>query len=71
MTKMKQKTKHIKLIKAHNNNITISDMNLKDKFAEFEHSKLDESETLLYEIKKSPKGLKDIQEDKLLKLNLE
>lgn len=27
---MKQETKHIKLMKAYNNNIQISDMNLKD-----------------------------------------
>ena len=32
---MKQETKHLKLMKAYNNNIQISDMNLKDKFTEF------------------------------------
>lgn len=68
MTKMKQKTKHIKLIKAHNNNITISDMNLKDKFAEFEHSKLDESETLLYEINKKPQRFKRYSRGQIVKI---
>ena len=41
-------------MKAHDNNIKISDMNLKDKFTEFENSKLNESETLLYEINTKP-----------------
>lgn len=55
---MSIETKHKKLIKAHNNNITISDMNLKDKFTNFENSKLTESETLLYEINTKPKYFK-------------
>lgn len=48
---MKQEIKHLKLMKEYNNNVLISDMNLKDKFTEFENSKLNESETLLYEVK--------------------
>lgn len=55
---MKQETKHIELMKAHDNNIKISDMNLKDKFTEFENSKLNESETLLYEINTKPTRFK-------------
>ena len=47
---MKQETKHLKLMKTYNNDIQIFDMNLKDKFTEFENSKLNESETLLYEV---------------------
>ena len=45
-------------MKAHDNNIKISDMNLKDKFTEFENSKLNESETLLYEINTKPTRFK-------------
>ena len=55
---MKQETKYIKLMKAHNNNIQISNMNLKDKFTEFENSKLDESKTLLYEVNIKPTRFK-------------
>ena len=51
---MKQETRYIKLIKTHKNNIIISNMNLKDKFTQFENSKLDESATLLYEISVKP-----------------
>lgn len=47
---MKHETKHFKLMKAYNNNVLISDINLKDKFTEFENSKLNESEILLYEV---------------------
>ena len=56
--KIKKSTKHLKLIKTHDNNIKISDMNLKNKFTEFENSKLIESETLLYEINTKPKYFK-------------
>lgn len=56
--KMSKKTKHNKLIKTHTNNITISDMNLKDKYTNFEISRLNESETLLYEINVKPKYFK-------------
>lgn len=67
-TKMKKETKHIKLMKAHNNNITISDMNLKDKFTEFENSKLNESETLLYEINKQPENFKRYSRGQIVKV---
>lgn len=50
--------KHLKLMKAHQNNITISDMNLLDKFKSFEDSKLNESKTLLYEIARKKKTYK-------------
>jgi len=43
-----KENKHLKLMKAHNNNIIISDKNLSDKYTNFEDSKLDESKTLLY-----------------------
>ncbi len=49
-----KKNKHLKLLKAYNNNIKISDMNLNNKYTEFEQSKIDESRTLLYEIEKKP-----------------
>ena len=52
---MSTKTKHQKLIEAHNNNIIISDMNLSDKFTNFENYKLQESRSLLYEINTKPK----------------
>ncbi len=55
---MNTKTKHNKLIETHINNITISDMNLKDKYTNFEISKLQESQTLLYEINFKPKYFK-------------
>ncbi len=47
--------KHLKLMKAHQNNIVISDMNLLDKFKYFEDSKLNESKSLLYEITEHPR----------------
>lgn len=50
-----QQKKHLKLMKAHQNNIIISDMNLKDKYTNFEDSKLNESKTLLYEISRKNK----------------
>lgn len=50
--------KHLKLMQAHQNNITISDMNLLDKFKSFEDSKLNESKTLLYEIARKKKTYK-------------
>ena len=45
-------------MQAHQNNITISDMNLLDKFKYFEDSKLNESRTLLYEIARKKKTYK-------------
>lgn len=65
---MKQETKHIKLMKAYNNNIQISDMNLKDKFTEFENSKLNESETLLYEINVKPTRFKRYSRGQIVKV---
>ena len=65
---MKQKTKHLKLIKSHNNNIKISDMNLKDKFTEFENSKLVESETLLYEVNVKPTRFKRYSRGQIVKV---
>lgn len=32
---MKKETKHLKLMQAYQNNITLSDMNLTDKFTDF------------------------------------
>ena len=52
------KRKHLKLMKAHLNNIEISNKNLKDKYTKFEDSKLDESKTLLFEIEKPQKNYK-------------
>lgn len=65
---MKQKTKHLKLIQAHQNNITLSDMNLSDKFTEFENSKLNESETLLYEVNTNPKKFKRYSRGQIVKV---
>ncbi len=48
------KSKHLKLKKAYQNNIDISDKNLGNKYTYFEDSKLDESKTLLYEINTNP-----------------
>lgn len=65
---MNSEIKHLKLIKAHTNNITISDMNLKNKYTEFENSKLNESETLLYEINKKPKRFKRYSRGQIVKI---
>ena len=65
---MKQEAKHRKLTKAHINNIKISDMNLKDKFTEFENSKLNESETLLYEINIRPTRFKRYSRGQIVKV---
>ena len=45
---IKKETKHLKLKRAYENNITLSDMNLPDMFTDFENFKLNESETLLF-----------------------
>ncbi len=55
---MSKETKHKKLVETHTNNITISDMNLNDKYTNFEQSRLNESTTLLYEINTNPKYFK-------------
>jgi hypothetical protein len=61
-------TKQKKLMKAYNNNIQISNMNLKDKFTEFENSKLDESNTLLYEIMTKPTRFKRYSRGQIVKV---
>lgn len=65
---MKDKTKYKKLLEAHNNNIKISDYNLKDKYTNFEISKYDESKTLLYEIEKKPKTYKRYSRGSIIKV---
>ena len=65
---MKQETKQLKLMKAYNNNVLISDMNLEDKFTEFENSKLNESETLLYEVKVKPTRFKRYSRGQIVKV---
>jgi len=65
---MKDKTKYRKLLKAHNNNIKISNYNLKDKFTNFEISKLDESRTLIYEIQNKPRTFKRYSRGSIIKV---
>ena len=60
--------KHLKLMQAHQNNITISDMNLLDKFIHFEDSKLSESKTLLYEVTKKKKTYKRYARGRIVKV---
>ena len=67
-TTMKKDTKHSKLKQAYKNNIIISDMNLSDKFTEFENSKLNESETLLYEVKVKPTRFKRYSRGQIVKV---
>ncbi len=57
-TKLSKKTKYNKLLKAHQNNLEISNMELGNKFTNFEISKLDESNTLLFEINNNNKYYK-------------
>ena len=63
-----QENNHLKLIKTHNNNIKISDMNLPNKYTEFENSKLNESETLLYEINIKPTRFKRYARGQIIKV---
>lgn len=63
-----QERKHIKLMRAHQNNITLSNMNLQDKFTNFEDSKLSESKTLLYEVEKKPKKFKRYARGRIIKV---
>lgn len=63
-----QERKHIKLIRAHQNNITLSNMNLQDKFTNFEDSKLSERKTLLYEVEKKPKKFKRYARGRIVKV---
>lgn len=65
---MKKETKHLKLMQAYQNNITLSDMNLPDKFTDFENSKLNESETLLYEVNTKPKTFKRYSRGQIVKV---
>lgn len=65
---MKQEIKHLKLMKAYDNNIQISDMNLNDKFTEFENSKLNESEALLYEVNVKPTRFKRYSRGQIVKV---
>lgn len=65
---MSTKTKHQKLIEAHNNNIIISDMNLSDKFTNFENYKLQESRSLLYEINTKPKYFNRYSRGRIVKV---
>ncbi|MBQ2946958.1 MAG: type II toxin-antitoxin system PemK/MazF family toxin [Bacilli bacterium] len=65
---LEQNRKHTKLIKAHQNNLIISDMNLKDKYTNFEDSKLSESKTLLYEINKKPTNFKRYSRGRIVKV---
>lgn len=55
-------------MQAYQNNITLSDMNLPDKFTDFENSKLNESETLLYEINTKPKTFKRYSRGQIVKV---
>ena len=57
-----------KLIKAHNMNVKISDMNLKDKFTNFESAKEDEARTLLYEVTKNKKTYKRYSRGQIVKI---
>lgn len=66
--RMKDKTKYKKLLEAHSNNILISNYNLKDKFTDFENSKLNESRTLLYEIKEKPLTFKRYSRGNIVKV---
>ena len=65
---MSTETKHKKLIETHSNNITISDMNLANKYTHFEESKLDESKTLLYEINTSPTHYKRFTRGQIIRV---
>lgn len=68
INEMSKETKHNKLIETHTNNIKISDMNLKDKYTNFEISKLQESKTLLYEINTKPKYFKRYSRGRIIKV---
>jgi hypothetical protein len=67
-SEISKQSKHLKLIQTHYNNIKISDMNLKDKFTEFENSKLNESRTLLYEVQKKPNTFKRYSRGQIIKV---
>lgn len=65
---IKKETKHLKLKRAYENNITLSDMNLPDKFTDFENFKLNESETLLYEVNSKPKKFRRYSRGQIVKV---
>lgn len=65
---MLKDTKHKKLIETHTNNIIISDMNLENKYTNFESSRLQESNTLLYEIQTKPKCFKRYGRGRIVKV---
>lgn len=67
-TKMKKETKHLKLMQTYTNNIIISDMNLKNKYIDFESSRLAESKTLLYEINTRPVRFKRYSRGQIVKV---
>lgn len=60
--------RYTKLTKAHNNNLTISDMRLKDKFTYFEDSKVHETESLLYEVTKKPTKFKRYSRGRIVRV---
>lgn len=63
-----KENKHKKLIKAHQNNILISDKNLIDKYIHFEDSTLNKTETLLYEINNKPLKYKRYSRGSIIKV---
>lgn len=65
--KIKEK-KHLRLIQTHQNNITLSDMNLENKFTNFENAKLNESKTLLYEAKIQPTKFRRYARGRIVKV---
>lgn len=68
MNNMSKETKYKKLIETHTNNLIISDKNLKDKYTNFESSRLQESKTLLYEINKKPTYFKRYGRGRIVKV---
>ena len=68
MSNNKKENKYKKLLKVHFNNITISNMNLHDKYTYFEDSKLKESKTLLYEIQEKPNKYKRYSRGSIIKV---
>ncbi len=63
-----KENKYKKLIKAHQNNILISDKNLIDKYIHFEDSTLNKTETLLYEINNKPLKYKRYSRGSIIKV---
>lgn len=63
-----KETKYKKLKRTHSNNLLISDKNLKEKYINFESSRLQESETLIYEINTKPKYFKRYARGRIIKV---